>query len=766
MLELIVRFIKRIAPREGWLLWLMALALAMLVAVAANEAAWVPNLGTVLVLVILAAFVAGFVLARLAFDPDLRRERSRRLPGWLAAVLMAVLGLLAVSLFVGWGEAANPAPGTPWYALPAARAELAVVEMAQRLGQWATDVRAGTAVQDDAVFLWILSLLVWAAVIWAAWELFHGKNALAAFLPVGVLVATNAYFYWNGRLWLPFFFGGVTMLIVLAERYWAEQRWQRQGKDFARDIRFDLLFAAGGLAMIVTLASLAMARVVIQPTAAWFDDVASEPLAVIQSGGEQMFPGLRRAPRSLLASGGGSGGMPRAFLLGSGPELSDELVMRVATDELESLPPGQQPPDEMRHYWRALTYDIYTGRGWRNTTVDLERRRAGETWLTEMPAGQRLLRQSVELARGGDRAYYAAGEPLSVNRPYETLVRINAPDPGLELVAVTGDGRRYQVLSAVPTLDGQTLRAAGDVYPAGIAERYLALPDDLPARVADTARQVTANAETPYDQALALQDFLRGFPYDLHVAPPPAGRDVADYFLFDLQSGYCDYYATTMVVMARSLGVPARLAVGYAPGNYDPQEGVFVVTEDLAHSWPELYFPGAGWVPFEPTAAQRTIEWQVAGGSDQYPYGDVAALAATDLQTFREDEIVRQRAGGLTAVLILLLAAAVGVIFWRRRPEPPLEALYQAFGRWGSRLGRPAGQGETPAEFGRGLAEQLHETGGVSDSSDQVMPFIGLFEQAQYGPQGQQAEPLVRERWRSLRARLRRAWLRRKLRKK
>ena len=118
MLELSVRFIRRIAPREGWLLWLLALALAMLVVVAANEAAWVPNLGVALLLVTLTAFMAGFVLARLAFDPEMHASRARRLPGWLAAVLMVVLGLLVVSLFIGWGEASNPSATTPWYLLP------------------------------------------------------------------------------------------------------------------------------------------------------------------------------------------------------------------------------------------------------------------------------------------------------------------------------------------------------------------------------------------------------------------------------------------------------------------------------------------------------------------------------------------------------------------------------------------------------------------------------------------------------------------------
>ena len=103
MLELTVRFIRRIEPREGWLLWLLALALAMLVVVAADEAGWVPNLGVVLFLVVLAAFLGGFTLARLAFDPEIHSGRARRLPVWLATGLMAVLGVFLVSLFVGWG---------------------------------------------------------------------------------------------------------------------------------------------------------------------------------------------------------------------------------------------------------------------------------------------------------------------------------------------------------------------------------------------------------------------------------------------------------------------------------------------------------------------------------------------------------------------------------------------------------------------------------------------------------------------------------------
>ena len=88
-------------------------------------------------------------------------------------------------------------------------------------------------------------------------------------------------------------------------------------------------------------------------------------------------------------------------------------------------------------------------------------------------------------------------------------------------------------------------------YPQQIRQYYLQLPDDLPARVRNLAFEITVNQTNPYDQAAAIETYLRQYPYTLDVPAPPAGRDQADFFLFDLQQGYCDYYATTMVVLAR-----------------------------------------------------------------------------------------------------------------------------------------------------------------------------------------------------------------------
>jgi hypothetical protein len=90
----------------------------------------------------------------------------------------------------------------------------------------------------------------------------------------------------------------------------------------------------------------------------------------------------------------------------------------------------------------------------------------------------------------------------------------------------------------------------------------------------------------------------------------PANQDVVDYFLFELQKGYCDYYASAMVILARASGLPSRIAVGYATGNYDYLEQKFIVTEANAHAWPEVYIAPFGWIPFEPTASLTTFAWQ------------------------------------------------------------------------------------------------------------------------------------------------------------
>ena len=137
---------------------------------------------------------------------------------------------------------------------------------------------------------------------------------------------------------------------------------------------------------------------------------------------------------------------------------------------------------------------------------------------------------------------------------------------------------------------------------------HLELPDTVTQRTVDLAHSLTDEQPNMYAKAQAIEAYLRTFEYDLSVSAPPSDIvDVADYFLFDLQRGYCDYYATAFVVLARVAGLPTRFATGFAPGSWNPQDGRWTITEAEAHSWPEVYFPTYGWIPFEPTAGRSEL---------------------------------------------------------------------------------------------------------------------------------------------------------------
>ena len=168
----------------------------------------------------------------------------------------------------------------------------------------------------------------------------------------------------------------------------------------------------------------------------------------------------------------------------------------------------------------------------------------------------------------------------------------------------------YTVTSLVSEATDVDLRDAGTQYEDWVTARYLSLPATVPARVRALARQIIAQAgaTNPYDEAKAIESYLRlNYKYTVTIAQPPSGMDRVDWFLFQSKEGYCEYYAGAMVVMLRSLGVPTRMASGYAPGTYDEATESFVVKESSAHTWPEVYFPGYGWVEFEPTPSQAVV---------------------------------------------------------------------------------------------------------------------------------------------------------------
>ena len=160
---------------------------------------------------------------------------------------------------------------------------------------------------------------------------------------------------------------------------------------------------------------------------------------------------------------------------------------------------------------------------------------------------------------------------------------------------------RYTGLSQLPPLDRARLEAAGSEYPVEITATYLQLPPGIDSRISALARTATQRAATPYGQAAALENFLKTkYSYTLDLTGTP-GKDPLAHFLFETRAGHCEYFASAMTVMLRTLGIPAREVNGFLPGEYNDLGGDYIVRASDAHSWVEAYFPHNGWIVFDPT---------------------------------------------------------------------------------------------------------------------------------------------------------------------
>ncbi|WP_345710563.1 DUF3488 and transglutaminase-like domain-containing protein, partial [Kineococcus glutinatus] len=277
---------------------------------------------------------------------------------------------------------------------------------------------------------------------------------------------------------------------------------------------------------------------------------------------------------------------------------SDTVVLTYRTDEEDPAP------------LRIVTADVFDGRTWApRTGTDIPRRQRVQDGLPPAPGLSEAVRSKAQAVTTAVRVYDLDQTYLPL--PYPT-VRVDIDGNWLfeqDTLNVVGDGettrqRRYTVTHLRVTPAEADLRAAG-AAPEALREAYTALPDSLPELVAATAREVTQNAQDDYDRAVQLQQFFRtsgGFVYSTDV-PDSGGSDAVASFLQNKQ-GFCVQFASAMAVMARSLGIPARVAIGFLPG--EEQGDTWRISAQDAHAWPELYFEGSGWVRFEPTPATRT----------------------------------------------------------------------------------------------------------------------------------------------------------------
>jgi transglutaminase-like putative cysteine protease len=334
----------------------------------------------------------------------------------------------------------------------------------------------------------------------------------------------------------------------------------------------------------------------------------------------------------------------------------------------------------------------------------------------------------------------------------------------------------YFVTGLRSLAEPEALRGAGDDYPEYVRDRYLQLPVTITDRTRQLATDLatSVNASNPFDVAMALQEYLRAtYPYVLNPPTPPDDSDFVDDFLFETRQGRCEHYATAMVVMLRSLGVPARLVSGYQRGELDASGTSYVYREDQAHTWVEAFFPGYGWIPFEPTPSEDELTYgdDPAGPTPTPPptptptpiptpqptpsvEASATPVAAPVQESKPDDPIYRRLIDRLSWLPVLVSLLTIGLAcglaiawLWGLRGLRPGAALYARalrIGRfWGVRPDPTMTPVEFASEFGRS----------VPGARSAIRAVAEIYTEEQYGNRGASVANVSagRAAWRELR---------------
>jgi len=341
-----------------------------------------------------------------------------------------------------------------------------------------------------------------------------------------------------------------------------------------------------------------------------------------------------------------------------------------------------------RAYWRLTALDTFDG----------------DVWSSKGSYGQ----ESGDLAD----ADQFQGEADSIHQHYEidALAAIWLPAAfearsiGIEDVKVRwepesatlivdtrfddSDGFEYDIDSASPRFepDVLTAAAAGPGIPGSIADRYLDLPDDFSARVGALAGEITQSARTPYGKALALQNWFReNFRYTLD-APSGHSDSAIEQFLFETQAGYCEQFAGSYAAMARAIGLPSRVAVGFTPGEEDAEEpGLYHVLGKHAHAWPEVFLGSVGWVAFEPTPGRGQPAAQSYTGIPEQQVDRNDPSTATTVATATGNGEISPSTGSLSTTTLDLEGPDTGAV-GTGTPQERDGYFVRMWHRWGSRF--------------------------------------------------------------------------------
>jgi len=599
------------------------------------------------------AFVVGISLGYSRF--------SRRVSQWLACFYMLIMLPLQWTLIIDQNTSL----------------EEQLTSVAGRLFFSTSDFLARRPVEDPLLFVVIMTIVFWFISSWAGFTLVRNQNYLGAVLPsaIGMLIIQN-YDYPSGRLWFLAFFAFMALLL-LGRLHFLQNRksWRERRIFLSPDNTLDLtssMAIAAGLIIIVSWTVPASISSWNSAVRTW--NKVTQPW-------REFTQEMESAVSALESPSGGKRGefFGSELPLGRGFPLSDVIMFEVETPQ---VPINERPP---RYYWRGRTYDYFAKEQW--YTTGTEREDYSPSVVNPFNVDMQEKAAAHFVFNTGDSTFsllYSPSQPIWVSRAGITFSQ--PADTGKDVIAwhafpALRSGETYQVDVALKNPNLQQLREAGTDYPDWVIKKYLQLPQGFSSDIKQLAEEITAAAGTPFDKTAAITNYLRdNIEYEATIPKTPRNQDTLEWILFEYKKGYCVYYSSAEILMLRSLGIPARMAVGFAQGERDDNN--YTVRKLNAHAWPEVYFPGIGWVEFEPTGNQPSLNRPLPPrdpSETNNPLNPLDELRSEDELNFAtrqqlEDELDPNLQSDETinriAYLLPLLMAFAALIFFVNRRYP------------------------------------------------------------------------------------------------
>lgn len=698
------------APFEGWLTLVLLGIMGATFGLSLDDARWVlgrDGLTDFLPFAVVGGVAWGFVAAK--------AEWSR----WRAHFFGAVFAALLVPLVVG-ASLVDHISLRDWYVATAHSTIEAYLDLA-----W----RARTLTQQYGHFVLILGLLCWATGQYAGYTAFGHRKPMNSVLLLGVALVTNMSITVRDQLPYLVIFSLAALFFLIRLHAAAERAsWIRRRIGDPRALSGS--YVRGGVAFVT---AAVLGSLVLTSTA------SSAPLASAWAGIDQSLIGIGQTLQRYFPAGG-----PGTRITGIAFGQSSAITGRWVTDSTPALSIAVPADDKHVYYWRAIAYDRFDLNGWSlsssaSTVIDgglplLEGTLEGDT----STAVTREVQFAVTPLAYRGTTIFSPYAPGSVDRAARVSLLGGQYFSTLDLT----NAGSYTVTAQIPATslenpDGLTenkLRAAGREYPADLRGLYTGLPAAAVGPQLRLLRDtilslVPADDPTPYDLARATTAYLRSdaFTYSTDVTDINCGdRSVAECFA-EFKAGYCQHYATTMAVLMRMQGIPARLVQGFLPGERDAA-GLETIRYSNSHAWVEVYFPGYGWIAFDPTGGgvaqlePLPVGPPVGGARPSLPVGsgnlgdgnerdpiDQLPFPEAQASNPASDSLLSRTPIMTIAALLGIVVAAAAFVAWRRtrRREIHPEAVYSGLTRWASLFGFRPRPTETVYEFTGALGQAL-----------------------------------------------------------